>query len=237
VSWWFAYTNGTADYLVDKGAERDTITVVQNAVDTKGLRDAVVSISDAEAAAVRAKMNIPEEAPVGLYLGILEDVKEVPALIEAARIVKQAIPNFHLIVAGAGTERPKIEEAAANSEWIHYVGPAFGRDKAMYSRISSAFLLYGRVGLAVLDAFGGGLPLIATELEHHGPEIEYLQNGYNGMMTPHDIKTYAAAVTRLLSDKAEMERLRAGAIESGERYTIEAMVENFRQGVLKALNN
>jgi len=45
VSWWFAYTSGTARYLIDNGVSSSKVTSVQNAVDTSEIRNYVQSMS------------------------------------------------------------------------------------------------------------------------------------------------------------------------------------------------
>jgi L-malate glycosyltransferase len=235
VTWWFAYTNGTAEYLLENQVKRDRITVVQNAVDTRWLRTTVESITEDELSTARNRLGIPAGATVGLYLGILDPVKCLDFLLDAGRQIRELAPDFHLVLAGAGVEEQRVRDAEAANSWIHYVGPAFGRDKALYCRLASAFLLPGRVGLAILDAFAGGLPLFATYLPHHGPEMEYLQPGVNGILTEHDVSTYVREVVPILTDPNALDRLREGAVRSAGLITIEAMVENFRSGVLKAL--
>jgi L-malate glycosyltransferase len=101
--------------------------------------------------------------------------------------------------------------------------------------MADVFLLPGAVGLAILDSFAAGLPLLTTELSTHGPEISYLSNGSNGLITPHQVRCYADATIKLLQDPQLMGHLRAGANESGYQYSIENMVRNFRDGILECL--
>ena len=67
--------------------------------------------------------------------------------------------------------------------WIHYMGSKFGRESAMLYKIADVFLLAGTAGLAIVDSFAAGLPLIATHLPTHPPEISYLRDGENGKLT------------------------------------------------------
>ena len=96
-------------------------------------------------------------------------------------------------------------------------------------------MLPGRVGLVILDSFAAGLPLITVQIPIHGPEVEYLQEGVNGFMVPRDVTTYADAVVRVLKDRGLLLRLRAGALKSADNYSIEAMVQNFRAGIVACL--
>jgi len=235
VRWWFAYTQGTARYLQAHGVPASKITAVQNSIDTRATRACVRSLSPNAKALLRARLEIPLAAPVGIFVGMLQKVKALPFLIDAGIRIRQTVPDFQLIVAGGGPDELEIKRAAADKPWIHFVGPQFGRNKANLMGIADLFLLPGRAGLAVLDGLAAGLPLVATRLPIHGPEIEYLEHGVNGILTDSNSAAYAAAISALLSDKDRLAALRDGAAASGERYSIEAMVENFRSGIVRCL--
>ncbi|MGH9743961.1 MAG: glycosyltransferase family 4 protein, partial [Candidatus Acidiferrum sp.] len=134
-----------------------------------------------------------------------------------------------------GPDEEELKRAFAHSSWVHFVGPKFGEAKSQLLAIADVFLLPGRVGLAVLDGFAAGLPLIATRLPIHGPEMEYLEEGVNGLITPPDPEAYAQAVALLLSNPNRLRMLRAGAAISAQKYSIEAMVENFKEGIVQSL--
>ncbi len=140
-----------------------------------------------------------------------------------------------MIVVGGGPDEEEIKQGAADRPWVHFVGPKFGDRKAQLLAIADVFLLPGRAGLAVLDGFAAGLPLIATRLPIHGPEVEYLEEGRNGVMTAPDPGAYAQAVAALLSNPKELQLLREGAANSAEKYSIEVMVENFKKGIVQCL--
>jgi glycosyltransferase involved in cell wall biosynthesis len=236
-SWWFAYTRGTAEYLSSAGVDKTRITTVQNAVDTNQLRTDIKSITDVQAAELRHRLSIPLGARVGLYIGMLDRVKRLDWLLDAATRIKAAVGDFHLLIGGGGPERPTVEQFCSAHAWAHYIGPLFGREKALHCRISDIFLIPGRVGLAILDAFAGGLPVCATALPNHGPEIEYLEEGSNGIRTAADVRAYTSAIIAVLNNRPLLEALKAGATRSGHRYTIEMMVANFAEGVRQWAGN
>jgi L-malate glycosyltransferase len=235
VSWWFAYTKGTAKYLEAQGVPEWKITVVQNAVDTQEIRDHIESLTTEDRTQLRAQIGIPDTASVGIFCGMLDKVKGLPFLVESSRIIKARIPDFHLILIGGGPERATVQRLIDDLPWVHWVGPRFGKEKAEFLAISDAFLLPGRVGLAVLDAFAAGLPMLATRLQIHGPEIEYLEEGVNGLMSEHRPAAFAEAVSSVFSQRDYMVKLQAGAIASAEKYSIENMVANFRAGIRSCL--
>jgi glycosyltransferase involved in cell wall biosynthesis len=235
VDWWFAYTEGTSRYLQERGVSPGKITAVQNSVDTRKIQVCVKKLSFNAKAALRAKLGIAPSAPVGIFVGMLHKVKSIPFLIQAGEKIRQTIPEFQLIVIGGGPDEVEIKQSAAHLPWVHFMGPKFGVRKSQLLAIADVFLLPGRAGLAVLDGFAAGLPLIATRQSIHGPEVEYLEEGRNGVMTDPEPEAYARAVALLLSNPKEMQLLREGAANSAEKYSLEVMVENFKRGITQCL--
>lgn len=237
VHWWFAYTEGTKKYLMENGVREGHITVVRNAVDTGESFALLSEIDDREVIAARLHLKISMDAAVGLYLGALLPDKGLDLLFQAAELTKARIAGFHLIVVGGGEERAMVERACIAHPWMHYVGPKFGREKAIFLKMASALLIPGRVGLAILDGFAAGLPLLTTEIRHHGPEIEYLQSGYNGLISPSTPGAYADSIVSFFSNQLLRDMISRGARESSLRYSVDSMVKNFEMGIQSCINH
>ena len=233
VDWWFPYTKSTAANLRSHGV-RCGITPVGNAIDTSELRRDMASISTECVLAGRRALGLGR-GPVGVFCGNLSPNKDLPLLFEASRLVQESIPDFHLVVIGNGPQREYVEKMAIRHRFIHYMGPRVGRQKALLLRMAEVFLLPGAVGLAILDSFAAGLPLLSTRRATHGPEISYLQEGINGLMSLPQAESFATTTVQLLNTPAMIEHLRNGAIEASTEYSVESMVENFRQGILLCL--
>ena len=90
------------------------------------------------------------------------------------------------------------------------------------------------VGLGMLDSFAMETPMITTFNQFHGPEIDYLENGINGFITKDNIDDYSQTVIETLKTKKYVDLIK-GCKLSAEIYTIETMVENFKNGVLSCL--
>lgn len=232
---YFAYTSSVGREVEALGMPKERIIVVQNATDTRELRDHVASIGSDELGLIREKLGIGKNAKIGLFCGMLDPVKGVPFLIECVKLIKLEVPEFHLILMGGGPDREKIRGLIAECDWVHAIGPKFGREKALFFRLSDALLLPGRVGLVILDSFAAGLPLLTVRIPIHGPEIDYLEEGVNGFITENERFAYAKRVVCVLKSPGLLQQMKAGALRAAERYTIEAMVDNYRAGVIQSL--
>ena len=199
VDWWFAYTASIAEYLEKKGMPADRITNVQNASDTAELRRLMNDIPDEDVAAAKETLTGTRDSLIGLYCGLMGEIKALPLLLETAMLVKRMCPKFHLVLIGNGPDRVWLENTVADKPWIHYLGSKYGRESALYYKMSDVFLLAGTAGLAVVDSFAAGLPLLATRLATHPPEISYVVDGENGRLAPHDPGAFADTVLEVLS--------------------------------------
>jgi glycosyltransferase involved in cell wall biosynthesis len=236
VHWWFAYNDLSARVVRDLGFPEDRITSVGNAIDTAGLIERKNSLTPQELASVRAELGLISEN-VAVYTGGLYPNKRIKFLLDAAILIRAAIPDFELIVIGDGPDRDRVSAAASIHPWIHDVGPKNDKDKVPYWALAKLLLMPGLVGLVVVDSFALGVPLVTTDFPYHSPEIDYLKNGINGLLIPcgQSTENYASAVTELLAEPARLERLRNGALASASTHTVENMANNFAAGIIQAI--
>lgn len=234
-TWWFAYNNKSVKDVVSYGFPAERITNVQNAIDTKALKEAYMKLGQESLEKEKINQGIYGDN-ICIYCGSLYEQKKIGFLIEACKLVKQSIQDFELIVIGDGPDKHIVEREGYVNSWIHYKGPLFGQDKVKYFRMSKLFLNPGLVGLGILDSFALETPMITTKLPFHSPEIDYLENGFNGVITDHDVQSYAQEVIRYLLNRHLYKNLVFGCKNSSIKYSIENMVANFGGGIKNALN-
>ncbi len=232
--WWFAYTRGVADLLSRFGIDPSIITVVQNAIDTKKLQADFEAGSQVELDLIKETYNIKGNR-LGIYCGGIYEEKRSAFLLDAVIAVREQIADFEFIVVGAGCEDFYWKNAALAYPFIHYLGPQFGAQKAALLKLSDVFLCPGLVGLAVLDAFVTQCPLITTDYRYHSPEVDYLEHGYNGLITDNTLDDYVQEVVALLEDEQRLNEMKTACAISAAKYSIEHMVDNFGKGILSAL--
>lgn len=218
--WWFAYTEGSADRVAAHRFPRERITVVNNTVEVHHLADE------------------PERDPTTCaYVGGLFDLKRIPFLLEAGACLADSVPGFRLVVLGGGPDSQLVERAARTAPWLDFRGPTFDDEKALTLASSALTLMPGVVGLAIVDTFAYGCPIVTTDHPFHSPEIEYLRDGVNGVMLPRDTTPagYAEAVAGLLQAPERLARLREAGTESAQELTMARMVQRFADGIRLAL--
>lgn len=236
VDWWFAYTPRCADEVAGKGFPRDRITIFNNAIDTSSIKKDLAQLDQARQSDLRLSL-AGGSRNVGVFVGGMYADKRLEFLLEASSRVRAAVPDFHLLMIGGGEDAHIAQEAAQRHDWVHYLGPKFGAEKNALVSLGRVFLMPGLVGLGILDSFAYGTPMVTTDFPYHSPEIDYLEDGKNGVIvkTTGDPQAYADAVIRVLVDDKFRTRLQKGAQSALATYTIEAMAERFAAGVRKAL--
>lgn len=237
VDWWFAYTELTQQLVEKCGFPSGNITCLNNAIDTTRIRSEYDSIHESEILREKSRLNIGDSNNVGIFCGSLYREKELGFLIQATKIVREAIPDFHLIVIGAGPDRQTIVDSVASCPWIHYLGAITGRERLVYFRMSRLMLNPGLLGLHILDSFALGVPVVSTTTALHSPEIAYLQNGKNGLLVEKDADVYAAAAVKMFRDEHAYQGMRRTARADADKYTVENMVSNFARGIREALSS
>lgn len=232
--WWFAYTNSVKDFLIKNKYPANKITVVQNSIDTQNLRKQLSGVTDDEVAALRKEFGITG-AKTAIFCGRMYPEKRIQFILDSCHIIKREIADFQMIFIGSGEDSEMVQKESSLHSWIHFVGPKNGSERIKYFKIADVQLMPGLVGLGILDSFALETPIVTTNYEFHSPEIEYLRNWENGVITENSLDDYSQTVIDILENK-KYENLINGCKNSANKYTIENMVENFKRGVTCCLN-
>jgi glycosyltransferase involved in cell wall biosynthesis len=163
-----------------------------------------------DAGAFRAKLGIPPNAILLVALGRMIEVKGLHILAAAAHRFLASRPKAHLIIAGDGPMRGRIESIAAQSTTrsrIHLPG-ALPRDQVA-SLLSQADLFInpgiidatGRaegLGITTIEAMASGLACVGSRV---GGIPETIKEGETGLLvSPGNEAELADAVGRLIDD-------------------------------------
>jgi N-acetylglucosaminyldiphosphoundecaprenol N-acetyl-beta-D-mannosaminyltransferase len=236
VDWYFAYTDGTADWLRSAGFPDDRITAVQNSVDTSALSTARANVTEARASEVRQALGLTQ-GHTGLFMGALLPRKRLGFLIDACDIVAASDPAFRLLVLGTGEDEAMAEAAAETRPWLLLQGGVFEPvEKSELAAAADFLAVPGTIGLVSVDSFALGLPIVTTDSEWHSVECEYLENGRNSLFSVNTAEAHAATIQSLVNDPALRQQLADECLSDSNGFSVEAMAERFAAGVLKALD-
>ncbi len=236
VDWWFAYTQTTVEILKNSGYPSNQITCLNNAIDTNAFREELASISVDDLGTARDALDITKNAPIGIFCGSLYPDKQLDFLVAAIDKIYAQSPDFHCIVLGDGPSMPYMQDAATTRPWLHLLGVTKGAKKALYFRLADFMLNPGLVGLHIVDAFCASLVMVTTSGAKHSPEIAYLKNGINGIMTGNSVEEYAQNVLALIQDPRKLNMIKTAAFEDANVYTLDNMIDNFVDGICKSLS-
>jgi glycosyltransferase involved in cell wall biosynthesis len=231
--WFFAYTEGSRAAVVEDGFPAAQTTVVRNSIDTRELQEQLLEISNEEIAEFRRRYQLTSSTAV--FIGGLDESKRLPFLFKAGRHAYAKDADFRLVVIGSGPQKDYVERLANEEPWLRYLGPQFGKEKALAIASSEVISMPGRVGLIAVDSFAAARPIVTTTWPWHGPEFEYLVDGRTCLVTTDNEETYADALVALLQDRGRLAAMQESCRDSRAEYSIDAMVSRFFKGIQMAL--
>lgn len=153
-----------------------------------------------------------------IYCGRLTKQKEVGQIIEFVATLQKKIPNISLIVIGDGESKLSLIEQVENKEYnfIHFVGSIY--DEKLLSRyfsIAEFFIMPRYAGLSLVHAMLNGLPVLTLNDSSHGPEFQYVSDGFNALVAD-SYPELEKMVLVTINDKNKMKKLQQGAFHTSK---------------------
>jgi glycosyltransferase involved in cell wall biosynthesis len=179
--------------------------------------------------AMRRELGIPSDAIVIAAVGRMIEVKGLHILAAAAEMILASHPSVHIILAGDGPERARVESIVANlpsSGRIHFPGALPRQRVARLLAESDLFVNPGVVdrtgraegfGITTIEAMASGLAVLGSRV---GGITETIADGVSGLLVPPgDPRALAAAVGDLLDDAPRRARMgQAGQQIAANRF-------------------
>lgn len=230
--------DGIRSVQIAYGTAPEKTKVIPNGVDLKKLRY------------LRNKR--PSEVPMVIVLiGRVVSIKDIKTFIKALKMVASRIPEAEGWI--VGPEDEDEDYAAECHSLVDSLGLAKNIKFFGYKNIEEVFPRAGvatltsiseGMPLVILEAFGAGVPFVATDvgacrqLIYGGMDEDDKNMGRAGEVVPIANPSMTAdAYIRLLTDKEEWERAQKAAIERVERYySTETFLESYRNAYEEALS-
>lgn len=166
---------------------------------------------------------IPEK-PWILYVGRLDQDKNLPTMIRAWGNICQRYRDKILLLVGNGTIRGELEKLARDlgiSKQVYFSGTMPETDlPAVYlSRFAQTFYITSKVetqSIATLQALAAGLPVVAA---NSGALPELVHSGVNGLLcNPDESSDYEKSLITVLSWKDRKKKIRQYSQRLAKRH-------------------
>lgn len=170
-------------------------------------------IAPEERSAIRESLGVPQSRAMGLFVGRLVAVKNLPCLIRALAMLEPAQRPW-IALAGDGPQRASVQQLAADcgvTDDLCLLGERLDVTRLMQA---ADFLVlpshFEGQSNALLEAMAAGCPVIASAV---GGTPEIINDGSTGLLFPAgDERALATAMARLAADPAMRSQLAEAAL-------------------------
>lgn len=211
------------DNFLGAGVSEDKVFVIKNVVGTR------VPISDSN---FRAKLELPEQMPLLLFIGRFIEAKGLVDVVHACRILKDRNQDFMLLCVGDGPARESVETEvnrmglAAHVRFFGYITEEEAAE--FYSNCTMlVFPTYHYEGfpMVIFNAAAAGLPIITTRIR---AAADYLSEPENCLwVKPRSPDQLAEAILTLLAKSDERKIMSANNKMLVERFSAEIVTREY----------
>jgi L-malate glycosyltransferase len=181
----------------DERCRPERVIVVRNGID-------LARFDRLAAQPLQAPLPVGPDDVAVAAIGNLWPVKGHRTLVEAAALLRDALPRVKFLCAGEGPEREPLEKRIAElglQDRVFLLGHRLDVP-AILSRVRAACLCSSAEGLsnALMEAMAARVPIVATAV---GGNPELVRPGENGLLVPYgDARSLADKLVELLGDGA-----------------------------------
>jgi glycosyltransferase involved in cell wall biosynthesis len=173
---------------------------------------------------------IPMNRPVLLYVGRLDKEKRIDVILRALPDILR-VTSVHLVLAGIGKEKQKLEELTERlgiQKAVTFTGFVPDKDLQNIYRIADLFVTAGIAELqsiVTMEAMASGLPVVAVnamalpELVHDG------ENGY--LFSDGNSQMLAEKVIAILSNQTMRAQMSRKSLEIVKDHDINKIIEKY----------
>lgn len=229
-----AISSVVADEYRACGVPDSKIAKIFNGVD---LSVYASGLSNTEKLHMKSQLGLPTDKVLLTYTGKLNKGKGLEYLLEAMRPLRQAHPDIHLVLVGAGAHmflsleeylRSKVAEYGL-TDAVTFTG--YQTNVVDYLQVSDIFVMPSEMEalcISLIEALAAGLPSVASSVGGIPDVARHEQEAL--LVPPRDADELASAIERLLTDKLLAQQLREnGRARANEIFGIDVVTEQHLQ--------
>ena len=170
--------------------------------------------------AVRARLGVPPDAPIVLFVGRLEAQKDPELLVRAFARASHRVEQLRLVVVGSGSLESTVGATAERlgvGDRLHLLGALSRQHVAELMWAADALLLASRfegMPITVIEALATGLPVVATAVGEVPRLVETARTGW--LAADRSGEALATGIVTVL--EMAVEPLRDAAVERASAY-------------------
>lgn len=209
---YLCYTDGSKKIL-DKFYSPEKIFVAVNTLNSNLLLSHNEELNLIGKEKIKKELKLKKDIYL-IHIGRMSTRKKLDKLLDIYVNVKKKNSNIGLILIGDGVHKQMLMERVRsnNIEDVTFTGALSSEDilTSKYLFISDVMVIPGNLGLTVNHAFLFGKPVIGHVISPnqkrpknyiHGPEHEYLIDGYNGItLQNEEVSSYTNAIFEVLKN-------------------------------------
>ncbi|MCY1160136.1 MAG: glycosyltransferase family 1 protein [Citricoccus sp.] len=190
------------------------------AVDTTGYHPSHAS------APMRARLTDGHpEAPLVVYVGRMSREKDLDALLEPMRRLRQRVPGVRLAMVGSG---PHVEELRKRFDpaWTVFTGYMSGTELSQAYASADVFVFPSTtetLGLVALESMASGVPVVGARAGGIPFVIDDARNGF--LVDPGDVDGWVDRLGRLLTDPGLRLQMGQAARDEAGRHSWRAATQ------------
>lgn len=189
---------------------------------------------------LKERYAIPADRPVLLYVGRLDKEKKIEVILRSLPKILHA-GNIHLVLAGIGKEKKKLETLSEKlniKKSVTFTGFIPDKDLQNIYRTADIFVIAGIAelqSLVTMEAMASGLPVVAVNAMAL-PEL--VRDGENGYLFPAgDSQALAQKIIAIVSDKNLGFQMSQNSLEIIKTHDINRTIEKYEALYNKIINH
>jgi len=233
------YSHTTAQRYIDRGWDSNRIFIAINSLDQTPIQNAKQHWAQhPDQLAQFRRENGLDQGPVILFIARLSAARRLDLLVQAVALLAGELPTLKAVIIGKGDLRDTLRAQARSlgvDSKIRFIGAVYDeRELSPWFLSSDVMCFPSHMGLSIFHAFGYGLPVVTCrDPQKHGPEIEALKDGQNGLLfDDNDASSLTETLRRLFGDKVLVRQMSDHALRTvTQRFTLEKMVDGMESAI------